>query len=262
MNSKRKSTIPGAFTLLELLVVIVIIAIIASLLLPALSAAKERALTTTCLSNLRQLGIAFKVYQEDHRGRFPLDNENNLAVNGDLEFAYGGKSQSVPGLRIPGATNRLLYPYEDKATVFRCAADKGSELPFPRGRWKPSNFEALGASYRYNYYNWDNPTRRPMVDPVLGVAGKSDGWVENPSLYILLHEPPALRWNYAGGRYFLWHSARGPTTLSSAKAAGSRFVSPILFIDGHSGHYDFTKTVVDAPNICEPTADWIWYKPR
>lgn len=82
-----------AFTLIELLVVIAIIAILAAILFPVFAQAREQARTVSCLSNLKQIGLAVHMYAQDYDEQFPMGTYNgprNWEVNPDVNPYNGG----------------------------------------------------------------------------------------------------------------------------------------------------------------------------
>jgi prepilin-type N-terminal cleavage/methylation domain-containing protein/prepilin-type processing-associated H-X9-DG protein len=102
MNPRR------AFTLIELLVVIAIIAILAAMLLPALSSAKQKAWTTSCTSNLHQIGLGMRMFADDNNEYFP-ESGADIPWN-TIDPTTGKPSWSEQIFSYVGNTNAFNCP--------------------------------------------------------------------------------------------------------------------------------------------------------
>ncbi|MGI5819354.1 MAG: DUF1559 domain-containing protein [Armatimonadota bacterium] len=210
------------FTLIELLVVIAIIAILAAILFPVFARAREKARQTSCLSNVRQIGLGVRMYVEDFDG-YPM---------------HSSLSGQSPRTRWPD----YIYPYTRNTQLFLCPSAGGDVFAKVFAHDPGQFFGGYGYNYQYLGNSRDivrftasdaqitDPARTVVVADTAGVNGGIAGeYVVDPPL------PSSHGSGGESGFYARTEDGGGPHGCRSVPAERHNGLVNVVFADGHAG---------------------------
>jgi prepilin-type processing-associated H-X9-DG protein len=223
-------------TLLELLVVIGGLSLLAGLLLPVVTAARQRAWSATCTSHLRQLALAFRLYCDDYEDTFPANHRGQITALADLDGLWIGQ----------------IRPYLQTDAVFHCPADPIRNARRTLSDGLPEEWDRPGLPKLSYGANWDllaaaaadRPQARvgslPYPAQTLMVADCSEPWAHGP-----VYTQQGVRWShiaYANGppvsglANWVYHGGRDGSGHERHREG-----SHVAFLDGHVAFLPATR---------------------
>jgi len=210
---KPKPRVDAAFTLIELLTVIAVILALATLLLPVISKAKSESQRATCVSNLRQVSLAIRMYADDNKDVLPQLRQPSSGVD-VVWIGFRRMVQNYLGIHSQATP-------QDK--VFVCPADKFSVewSTYPPHQGGPI-YENTITNFTSYFFNGCNTMRTNR--PLPGIAGARLGSLQNPAKTVLVAEGSAFEG-------FSWHKPHKELLFRDS-------LNEVGYVDGH---VDFVK---------------------
>jgi prepilin-type N-terminal cleavage/methylation domain-containing protein len=248
MNVNRKRLENRAFTLIELLVVIAIIAILAAILLPALAVAKERAQSTTCLNNMKQLGLALNMYTGDNSEYMPWPN---WGYGGPAGWLYSGNPNAPINLqsanvsmwetgRVANLQTGVYWQYTPNVGIFACPVDVqkylGSTKFWTSRSQKLSSYVMNGASC---FYPNDGSGAPNPAQYNYRTCKLTQIW--SAMCIIQWEKDPTVNMNYNDGADYPDPTTEGPSRLHTKGAN-------VLVISGSANMMKYEEFIAEQSN--------------